>query len=239
MAVRYRHNGTKAIKAVETWDYNLILMDCQMPEMDGYEATRQIRKRESDGRLKGHRPIAALTANAIKGDRELCLDAGMDEYMPKPFNPRYLVSMIQTLLQRVHDEPVKTVVTEPPTSAAIPDDPSPIDFDSLYERCMGDVQFAESLLDSFAEDGRDRMTQIVQLIDHGDVLAASKVAHSLKGIAGIVAAQEVQSISARIESAGKAGEIEMMHRLVKDLTNVVDECLGYLPIVKKRTQQWS
>ncbi|GAA5509641.1 PAS domain S-box protein [Novipirellula caenicola] len=232
------NNGREAVEAVGKSNYDLILMDCQMPEVDGYEATRQIRKQESDGRLAGHRTIVALTANAIKGDRELCLDAGMDEYLSKPFDPSQLVAMIRALLEGESVSFVNAAAEASPSADENQSDLPPIDFDSLYDRCMGDVSFATSLLDSFAEDGRDRMNQIIRLTDQGDVLAASKVAHSLKGIAGIVAAQEVQFISARIESAGKAGEIEVMHQLVGDLKNVVDECLSYVPIMKKRTQRW-
>ena len=232
-------NGSEAIKAVAAEDYDLILMDCQMPEVDGYEATRQIRKQESEGRLKGHRPILALTANAIKGDRELCLDAGMDDYMPKPFNPSHLVTMVRAFLNGDQRESMNPGGVQADSTVTFRSDLPPIDFDSLYNRCMGDASFAASLLDSFAEDGRDRMNQILRLTDHGDTAGVSKVAHSLKGIAGIVAAQDIQCLSARIESAGKSGEIEVLHRLVDDLKNVVDECLSYVPIVKKRTTLWT
>jgi len=80
-------------------------MDCQMPEMDGFEATRRIREMECGGQLAGHLPVIALTANAIKGDRERCLEAGMDDYIVKPFEPDALLEMIERLLAAKDGKP--------------------------------------------------------------------------------------------------------------------------------------
>lgn len=86
-------NGYEAVRAATQLPYDVILMDCQMPEMDGFEATREIRRLEGDGR---HTPVVALTANAMKGDRERCLEAGMDVYVTKPFKPADLQQAIET-----------------------------------------------------------------------------------------------------------------------------------------------
>jgi CheY-like chemotaxis protein len=88
-------NGREAIAAVERAAYDLILMDCQMPEMDGFEATAEIRRRERGNR---HLPICALTANAMAGDRERCLAAGMDDYISKPIGLQQLQEAIQRLI---------------------------------------------------------------------------------------------------------------------------------------------
>ncbi len=90
------NNGDEALTALQQHRYELALMDCQMPEMDGFTATREIRRRETVGELPGHLPIIALTANALKGDRELCLEAGMDEYLSKPLQ----ASQLQTILAK-------------------------------------------------------------------------------------------------------------------------------------------
>jgi len=84
-------NGRAALEALSQSAYGLVFMDCQMPEMDGFEACREIRKRESG---VGHIPIVAITANAMKGDRERCLEAGMDDYVSKPFKQDDLKNVI-------------------------------------------------------------------------------------------------------------------------------------------------
>jgi CheY-like chemotaxis protein len=84
------------VEAVFDQEYDLVFMDCQMPEVDGYEATKTIRRRErGSGRTKRRVPIVALTAHAMEGDRELCLSAGMDDYLSKPFNPGQIAAVLQ------------------------------------------------------------------------------------------------------------------------------------------------
>ncbi len=92
------NNGDEALTALDKHRYDLVLMDCQMPEMDGFTATREIRRRESAGELRGHLPIIALTANALKGDRERCLEAGMDDYLSKPLQAAQLQAMLAKYL---------------------------------------------------------------------------------------------------------------------------------------------
>ncbi|MCD6198237.1 MAG: response regulator [Deltaproteobacteria bacterium] len=89
------NNGREAVKAVVDMPYDLVLMDCQMPEMDGYKATREIRNSKSEIR---NLPIIALTANAMKGDREKCINAGMDDYLAKPLSPKALADVLEKWL---------------------------------------------------------------------------------------------------------------------------------------------
>jgi Amt family ammonium transporter len=91
-------NGLEATEAVQQRSYDLVLMDCQMPEMDGFDATLRIRELESNGTMEGHLPIIALTANAVKGDRERCLAAGMDEYLAKPVQKEQIATMFAQFL---------------------------------------------------------------------------------------------------------------------------------------------
>ena len=92
--------GKLALKAMRTRPYKLVLMDINMPEMDGYTATRYIRKWEKEGTLKEHTPIIAMTANALKGDREKCLNMGMDDYLSKPVKQNELLALVQQWLKR-------------------------------------------------------------------------------------------------------------------------------------------
>lgn len=100
-------NGEEALAAMRLYDYDLLLMDCQMPEMDGFTAAQEIRRREADGQLARHHPIIALTANALKGDRERCLDAGMDDYLSKPLE----FSQLHTMLTKYLRHPIVTTGT--------------------------------------------------------------------------------------------------------------------------------
>ena len=96
-------NGVEALDAIDRLPYDLILMDCQMPVMDGFEATRRLRQTHADGpRI----PVIAMTANAIRGDRELCLDAGMDDYLPKPVRSSELKAMLRRWLPATTITPI-------------------------------------------------------------------------------------------------------------------------------------
>ncbi|PON11778.1 hypothetical protein C2W62_43050 [Candidatus Entotheonella serta] len=95
-------NGQEAVEASAQITYMLIFMDCHMPEMDGYEATSAIRQREAQAR--GHIPIVAMTANAMQGDRERCLEAGMDDYISKPVKSKDLLAILQKWVPALRDD---------------------------------------------------------------------------------------------------------------------------------------
>ena len=100
------HNGVEAVEATQCARYDVILMDCQMPEMDGFEATAAIRTAERASGSDAHTVIVALTANAVNGDRERCLAVGMDDYLAKPFRKEQLVGILEKYMSRV-DQPVR------------------------------------------------------------------------------------------------------------------------------------
>jgi Amt family ammonium transporter len=207
-------------------------MDCHMPEMDGFAATSEIRARETDGRLSGHLPILALTAIAVSGDRERCLNAGMDDYLAKPYTPGQLLHAIERVVdvRREHGMPKPDGAT-PEALAKEGDSEQPIDTDALLDRCMGDVAFAESLLETFKRDCGQRFDEILRHADERDMQAAGQAAHGLKGIAGTVAASNVQTIAAELEAASKAGDVDGVRDLVDSLRNEVIQCLDYTPVV--------
>ncbi|WP_261343097.1 response regulator [Rosistilla carotiformis] len=222
-------NGIEALDAIGTKAFDLILMDCQMPIMDGFSATREIRKRQLDGRVTHRCPIIAVTANALKGDRQKCLEAGMDDYLAKPFNPNQLTEIIEQWLP-----------AEPPTKSAdsgddsgddrpIGDEATPFVRKEFLERCMGDLSFAESLLESFQADSLARVEEIVMHARQRNAVAAGQAAHTLKGMAGILAAHPLQSIAAEIEQAGRDEHLDEIVDLIDDLQNEVARCVAYIP----------
>ncbi len=137
-------NGRQAVESIKKTRFDIVLMDCQMPEMDGFTATAAIRRMEQETSVPVSTPIIALTANAIKGDRERCLLSGMDAYLPKPFAPKSLIELIQKLVdERNQQAGCGTLQTSP--DAEENEEQRPFDETQFLEdRCMGDAEFAVS-----------------------------------------------------------------------------------------------
>jgi PAS domain S-box-containing protein len=244
-------NGRQALEALAVERFDLVLMDCQMPEMDGFTASQRIREMEADGQLPGRLPVIALTANAIRGDRERCLAAGMDDYLSKPFEARALMAIMGRFLsgpretvadaapQAGRDEDCTAPdltpepdVTPAPELASGLDSLPPIDREALLSHCAESAEFARSLLSDFAVDLPMRLEQIVRHVGEGDATAVSEAAHSLKGSAGILAATAVRKVAAELEAAGKAGKLAEMTPLVNRLGEEIEHCLNYLPEIQ-------
>ena len=200
-------NGLQALAALEQGPFDLILMDVQMPEMDGLEATAAIRGQErAAGR---HIPIIALTAHAMKGDRERCLAAGMDEYLAKPLQVAALFGAITRLLAEPADA-TPASVSDPPASSLQPPASSPeapFNKAELLERVGGDVGLMREIVGLFLEEGPMHMTEIREAIDRGDTPALTKAAHTLKGAVGVFGARKSAEAALRLEQRGRAGDL--------------------------------
>jgi PAS domain S-box-containing protein len=221
-------NGLAALEAIATGEYELVLMDCQMPGMDGFEATRAIRERQADSTSDSRRlPIVALTANAIKGDRELCLAAGMDAYVTKPIDPIRLIETIQTLLQLAEDgtpraEPrngTRPLETDAPRhcideSAKSRVQPrarqmisTPIDVLDLLNRCQDKRELCGRVIAKFRDRCSEHRERIARAIVAADCDDLARAAHSLKGAAANLSAERLRAAAAEIE------RIALDHRL--------------------------
>jgi PAS domain S-box-containing protein len=224
-------NGQEALEAVAAERFDLLLMDCQMPVMDGFEATRRIRELESNGTLAGHVPVIALTANAIRGDRERCLAAGMDSYLSKPFDPSQLLTAMGDVLtpQPAAAVPEANAPTPPPVDIL-----PPLNVDALRTRCLGVLDIAESLLADFERGLLESVEQIAQHAAQGDAQATAETAHSLKGEAGTITAEPLRALAAEIEAAGKAGDLTPLATLVVRLREEAQRCLQFLPELRRR-----
>jgi two-component system sensor histidine kinase/response regulator len=203
-------DGVQAVKAVETGTYDLVLMDCQMPEMDGFDATRAIRQREGTGRRI---PILAMTANALAGDRERCLEAGMDGYLSKPVRPDELAAAISEWLSpadaaAVHSDTRPTARIR----VALPDadaEASPIDRGQLAElRTVGGTDgaaFVSELVKAFTSEGRVELLQIRNAVASGDAERLHDGAHRLKGSAMNLGCVALADVAATLEHLGREG----------------------------------
>jgi len=193
-------DGQQAIEALRRQDYHLVLMDCQMPEMDGYEATRAIRS-GSAGLENPNVPIIAMTAHAMAGEREKCLAAGMDDYVSKPIDPQTLADTIARWLNASNQDPEPEPVPQSQTDSR-EEDP-PVDRKALVEKLLGDESLADEILIGFLADARGQIAAMRETLLAGDLPALAKKAHTLKGGAGNVCALPLHRAARQLEEAAK------------------------------------
>jgi signal transduction histidine kinase/CheY-like chemotaxis protein/HPt (histidine-containing phosphotransfer) domain-containing protein/uncharacterized protein YigA (DUF484 family) len=190
-------NGLEAIQALERQGYDLILMDVQMPEMDGLEATRRIVSRWPEDRPR----IVAMTADAMQGDREKCIEAGMDDYLTKPIRTAELVVAIERTSRRggAAGPSLSSAPAEPPVDRAA--------IDRLVES-MGDAEFVADLLATFATDAPAMLNQIDSAIGNADTVTVGRIAHTLKSNAATFGAYSLSEACRQLEQAAKEGNLD-------------------------------
>jgi signal transduction histidine kinase/DNA-binding response OmpR family regulator len=204
-------NGREAVEAMALVPYAAILMDCQMPEMDGYQATEEIRRREGPGR---HTPIIALTADVLKDARAKSLSAGMDDHITKPLNVRELAAALGRCLPGVDELESQAVTAQPrPESAA---DHIALDGLSELER-TGAPGLVKKITDLFLQDTPRQLTDLRNSVQNGDSVRLTKIAHTLKGSAANLGAREMVRICAELQVLGEAENISIAPSLVADL----------------------
>ena len=200
-------NGQEAVEALfSRIPYAAVLMDAQMPELDGYEATMEIRKRE--GPQNRHTPIIAMTANAMQGDREKALAAGMDGYVTKPVRPEELQAALQRWVSEPDGEaPAAEETTDgvaPPAGA-----PDPLDRSVLtILRELGDQELLAELAELYLEQAPAQLEALGEAIEGSDAASVGRVAHALKGSSANMGASGMVTICAGLEDAGRSGELE-------------------------------
>jgi signal transduction histidine kinase/CheY-like chemotaxis protein/HPt (histidine-containing phosphotransfer) domain-containing protein len=196
-------NGREALEALPKEKVDLILMDVQMPEMDGFEATERIRDREkADG---GRIPIVAMTAHAMKGDRERCLSAGMDGYISKPIRSDDLLSVIEKFGNQSQDKKSDSPSAAKPAGPIAEDLEDIFDLSKAMSAVNGDKAIFEELANMFLQVSEEKMAKLREGVDRGDALAIEKAAHSLKGTVGYFGAKRVFDAVCRLETIGKDG----------------------------------
>ncbi len=208
-------NGAEAIEALKANAYDLILMDVQMPVMDGIEATRKIRGSTSV-LFNPHIPIIAMTAHAQATDRDACIASGMNDYVSKPVNPTLLTEAILRWLpdwQLSNAAPIQNEISLPSQSS------SPVVFDraGLLNRAMDDQEFMQELIREFLIDTPKQIEILRTLIDCKNSQEAGRKAHLIKGAASNVGGDAMRAVAYEMEQAGKAGDLDLMIAAIDDL----------------------
>jgi signal transduction histidine kinase/ligand-binding sensor domain-containing protein/DNA-binding response OmpR family regulator/HPt (histidine-containing phosphotransfer) domain-containing protein len=216
--------GADAVAAWETGRYDLILMDCQMPVMDGYQATREIRGRQRGGR---HVPIVALTADAMKGAEQQCRDAGMDDYLTKPFNRARLA---ETLERHLPGAPVANApgAGAPHAADAGAAADAPVDWPGLMAVTNGDAAFTGELVQLFIDAGDTALSDIRAALASGDLAALGRAAHAFKGSSASIRARAASAAAARLEAAARAGASAEVEALEAELRREAGRAIDYL-----------
>lgn len=221
-------NGLEALEKFQERSYDLILMDIQMPEMDGFEATHKIREIESrhladqTGLPADHGvPIIAMTAHAVKGYKDRCIAEGMDDYISKPLTKVELLTMVDRWIKRKggaqkHITPRDGIQEKKPTQKPIPpafivDSPlsnnDPFDFERAIKEFEGDKDFLSLVIDGFLDKVKIQTTTIRQAIAKGDAELVTKEAHAIKGGASNLTADYLAAIAYELEKIGQSGSL--------------------------------
>ncbi len=218
-------NGAEAVKSLESVPYDLVLMDCQMPEMDGYEATLRIRDPQSGVRNRSI-PIIAMTANAMQGDREKCIEAGMNDYLSKPVVPQALAEMLEKWLPKEGEEEARArrQVAEAQGAKGVAEEReessrSACVFDraGMLERLRGDEDLAKTVVLAFLGDIPQQIEALKGSLEAGDQPATVRQAHSIKGASASVGGESLRELAFVMEKAGKAGDLDAIRAGIAEL----------------------
>ncbi|MGC3967924.1 MAG: response regulator [Pirellulales bacterium] len=245
-------NGRAALEALDQETFALVLMDCQMPEMDGFTAVGELRKREAAGRryAAGPLPVVALTANAVRGDRELCINAGMTDYTTKPIDRLKLLEIVARLMPAA--EPTAPIAAEPAMATKAGEtidldsaDEATVDqwladafrVDDLLSRCQGDKAFATRLLEKFRNRLPGDLAAISEAAASGDREALRSRAHQLKGCAKNLGAEKLGLHVGVIEAEATSGAELTLNTAVERLHGEVEDCLNRVDLLIQEFQQ--
>ena len=222
--------GTEAVSKMSEDRFDLAFMDIQMPEMDGFDATAAVRSHEA--RSGRRTPIVAMTAHALKGDREACMKAGMDDYVTKPIK----IDVLREVIARWVDpsdkqisESVVTVTGEamPEQLAVHPDEAPPLDMAVALERVMGDRTFLHQMITEFTDRLPEYLSPIANAADKGDASELSRAAHRLKGAAASLSAIPLSEAALHLETQASAGDLSGAKNLREAVTKEAERFTTY------------
>ncbi|WP_137010064.1 PAS domain-containing hybrid sensor histidine kinase/response regulator [Aquitalea aquatilis] len=215
-------HGGEVLQAIAQQQYDAILMDCQMPEMDGYQATQAIRRQESEAAQGGHLPIIAMTANAMEGDRAICLEAGMDDYLAKPIEfARLKALLLQWLPQQM--------ATSSHAAPASRDNSAPGSFtvQRLTEFLGDDPASIGEMLDIF-RDSLLRWRERLRLDIHSGGLGLKQLAHELKGSAANVGADALAALAGQLHAAAADNKQDSIRSIAAQIESEMQALLVFI-----------
>jgi DNA-binding response OmpR family regulator len=223
------------LQALEAQSYDLVLMDVQMPVMDGYEATRLIRDPQSSVLNHGI-PIIATTAHAMAGDTERCLAAGMSDYISKPIDPNILADVVEKwLTRRVHyasgEAPVESAADGEAPPPKLESGSLVFHREKFLERMMGDEEFAREVAAGFVNELPAMLSALREQVALGDLESIWKQAHKMKGSAANVGGEALRNAAMEVEQAGKAGDLTRVAHWIPELETQISRLYEAL-------QQW-
>ena len=210
-------SGAEALEALRKADYDIVLMDCEMPQMDGYETTRCIRLRSNNVRNPDI-PIIAVTAHAMRGDRDKCIAAGMNDYLSKPIEPAELGAVLPKLLPR----PAQLVPVSPPAGSSQAVQGIVFNETELMNRLAGDKALAREIVTGFLGDAPGQLHTLKKLIESGDTKGVRLQAHTLKGAAATVSAPTLRELGLQMEQAATDSDLTRATALLAALEEQLD-----------------
>ena len=220
-------NGAEAVRALETLPYDLVLMDVQMPVMDGLEATRQIRNPKR-GIRNPDIPVIAMTARTMKGDTEECRKAGMNDFIAKPVDPAQMAEVIYRWLEDKTEKSERESIAgkeDQPTGVLLPvpetgfpyQNPTAFDKSNLLNRLMGDKELMAAIIENALAEMPGELISIRERVEQGLAKEAGEQAHKIKGAAGNIGSPALQEVSHAMEQAGKAEDIHLLRSLMPEM----------------------
>ena len=240
MAVTIANNGLEAVDKVKTGTYDIVLMDIQMPVMDGYDATREIRKNPVFAEL----PVIAMTANALLSDQKKCIQAGMNDHVAKPIDTNHLFQKIAHWINKdkgaiLEAEPLGVPAAGPSANEASADNSEKIpnlvgiDAQAGLNRLGGNQKLYRKLLGKFNTNHMNAITEFRHALDHGDPKAAVMIVHTLKGASGSLGIQDVYLSSSALEAELRADRLDSAELFIERLEQALEQALASISLLGK------